>query len=598
MPPVANRTSTDGTSDNPNITWAAIFVDELARGGLKVVCIAPGSRSTPLALAFDAHPAIRVYLHLDERSAAFFALGMALAADTPVALVCTSGTAAANFYPAIVEARLSQVPLLVLTADRPPELRHSGANQTIDQVKLYGDQVLWFVDVALPQTDAPPVATRNLHTLAARALATANGLVKGPVHLNFPFRKPLEPELGDWRLEINPQSPSSKLQSPFTQFERGILLPTNDQLNQIADVLNQYERGFIVCGPRGPGGDFAAAVAGLSRRSGYPILADPLSGVRFGEHVADTAVIGGYETFLAGGGPDWDEPEVIVRFGALPTSRWLNAYLDRIDPAHHIHIRDNGVWADDSHRTSLFLQADPAATCRQLAQRIEQRHSSGWTEQVCATEAACWQAMSQAFEEGGYFDGAAVADVIDSLPPGARLFVGNSLPIRHLDQFGRPQTKPVHAFANRGASGIDGNISTGLGIGATNAGPLALVVGDITFYHDMNGLLAVKNLGINATIVLLNNNGGGIFHRLPVSQIEPPFTRLFITPHGLNFEPAARLYGLDYVRADDQETFYQAFTTSMSDTTPRLIEVRTDGRVDHQRRQEVVKFINESRSVL
>ena len=598
MPPVANRTSTDGTSDNPNITWAAIFVDELARGGLKVVCIAPGSRSTPLALAFDAHPAIRVYLHLDERSAAFFALGMALAADAPVALVCTSGTAAANFYPAIVEARLSQIPLLVLTADRPPELRHSGANQTIDQVKLYGDQVLWFVDVALPQTDAPAVAIRNLGTLAARALATANGLVKGPVHLNFPFRKPLEPEIGDWTLRPSSGQGLGIGDSPFTRFERGILRPANEQLDRLAAILSRYERGFIVCGPRCPGGDFAAAVAGLSRRSGYPILADPLSGVRFGEHVADTAVIGGYETFLAGGGPGWDEPEVVVRFGAVPTSRWLNAYLDRIDPAYRVHVRDNGVWADDSHRTGLFLQADAAATCRQLAQRIEQRHTSGWTEQVCATEAACWPAMSQALAEGSYFDGAAVADVVDSLPPGARLFVGNSLPIRHLDQFGRPQTKPVHAFANRGASGIDGNISTGLGIGAAGNGPLALVIGDITFYHDMNGLLAVKNLGINATIVLLNNNGGGIFHRLPVSQIEPPFTRLFITPHGLNFEPAAELYGLEYVCADDRESFHQAFAASMSDTRPRLIEVRTDGQSDHQRRQEVVKFVNESRRVL
>jgi len=371
-------------------------------------------------------------------------------------------------------------------------------------------------------------------------------------------------------------------------------LSTHEQLYRLAAILSRYERGFIVCGPRCPGGDFVAAVAGLSQRSGYPILADPLSGVRFGPHVRNTAVIGGYETFLAGGGPDWDEPEVIVRFGAVPTSRWLNAYLDQVNPAYRVHIRDNGIWADDSHRTSLFLQADAAATCRQLVPRIEQRHSSGWTEQICATEAACWRIMNQALSEGDYFDGAAVADVIDLLPPGARLFVGNSLPIRHLDHFGRPQAEPLHAFANRGASGIDGNISTGLGIGAGDDGPLALAVGDITFYHDMNGLLAVKNLGLNATIVLLNNNGGGIFHRLPVSQIEPPFTRLFITPHGLNFEPAARLYGLDYVRADDRESFHRAFTASMSDTTPRLIEVRTDAPIDHRRWQEVVKFVNDS----
>ncbi|HEX6385693.1 MAG TPA: thiamine pyrophosphate-dependent enzyme [Anaerolineae bacterium] len=371
------------------------------------------------------------------------------------------------------------------------------------------------------------------------------------------------------------------------------MLPTNEQLGRLADILNQHERGFIICGPRCPGGDFVAAVAELSRRSGYPILADPLSGVRFGLHLADTAILGGYETFLAGGSPGWNEPEVIVRFGVVPTSKWLNAYLDRIGPSHRIHIRDNGVWADDSHLTTLFLQADAAVTCSQLAQRIEPHNNSVWSERVRATEAACWQAMSQALEAGDYFDGAAMADVVDGLPPGAQMFVGNSLPVRHLDQFGRPQAKQLRAFANRGASGIDGNLSTGLGIGAASDGPLVLVVGDITFYHDMNGLLALKNLGISATIVLLNNNGGGIFHRLPVSQFEPAFTRLFVTPHGLDFEPAARLYGLDYVRADDGKAFRQAFAASVSSTTPKMIEVRTDGRTDHQRRQEVVKFVND-----
>ncbi len=198
---------------NPNLISSQIFVNALAQGGLQAVCIAPGSRSTPLTLAFTAHPDIEVYLHLDERSAAFFALGMALATEKPVALVCTSGSAAANFFPALVEATMSGVPLLLLTTDRPHELRHSGANQTIDQVKLYGDQVLWSVDMPIPQADAPAVALRNLHALATRALAVADGIVKGPVHVNFPFRKPLEPEGGEWRVESG-AIPVSTLHSP------------------------------------------------------------------------------------------------------------------------------------------------------------------------------------------------------------------------------------------------------------------------------------------------------------------------------------------------------------------------------------------------
>lgn len=230
-----------------NTLWAETFVDELARGGLQAVVIAPGSRSTPLTLAFAAHPAIRHYLHLDERSAAFFALGLALATTRPVALLCTSGTAGANYFPAIIEARMSQVPLLVLTSDRPPELRHSGANQTIDQVKLYGDQVLWGVDVALPEADAPAVALRNLRTLAARALATAAGLPPGPVHLNFPFRKPLEPAL--------PHTPAfAPAGPPHTRTLRGQLLPTPNQIAELAALINQHERGLIVCGPRCEGG--------------------------------------------------------------------------------------------------------------------------------------------------------------------------------------------------------------------------------------------------------------------------------------------------------------------------------------------------------
>jgi 2-succinyl-5-enolpyruvyl-6-hydroxy-3-cyclohexene-1-carboxylate synthase len=593
--------------DNPNTLLAEIFVAELAKSGLTAVCVAPGSRSTPLTLAFEAHPAITVYLHLDERSAGFFALGLALATDSPAALLCTSGTAAANFFPAVIEARQSQVPLLVLTADRPPELRHSGANQTIDQIKLFGDQVLWFVDVPLPTAETPGVVARHWRTLAARAYNHANGLVKGPVHLNFPFRKPLEPvqhssTFSSQGPEISNQ-PTVKEQgsgtdqwaleesvggAAFTRFARGVLQPTGAQLAAIGAVFDEYERGVIVCGPRCPGGDFPAAVAALSRQSGFPILADPVSGVRFGPHVADTAVSGGYDTFLAGSGPGWPEPDVVVRFGGVPTSNNLNGYLERAGTTRRIHIDASGQWADDSHRISSYLQSDPAVTCRMLAVRINKRPDSQWAAQVAATEKAYWQAVTGALAEE-FFDGAAVSTLVDLLPEAALLFAGNSLPIRHLDQFGRPSTKAIHAFANRGASGIDGNISTGLGLGAATDLPLVLLVGDITFYHDMNGLLATRQMrGSSLTIVLLNNGGGGIFHRLPVSRIEPPFTRLFITPHGLDFAAAARLYALDFVRVTAADTFRAAFRDSLTAPTPRIIEVKTDGRLDFERRRALM----------
>jgi 2-succinyl-5-enolpyruvyl-6-hydroxy-3-cyclohexene-1-carboxylate synthase len=614
---------------NPNTLFAEIFVDELARCGLTGVCIAPGSRSTPLTLAFEAHPAITVYLHLDERSAGFFALGLALAGDSPAAVLCTSGTAAANFFPAVIEARQSQLPLLVLTADRPPELRHSGANQTIDQIKLFGDQVLWFVDVPLPEPDPPAVVARHWRTLAARAYNRANGLVKGPVHLNFPFRKPLEP--GDQQSTVNSQQSTGSSQqstansqqstnirersssgsaelgagevmregegmvAPFTRFARGVLQPAPEQVAEMAALIEGQERGLIVCGPRCPGRDFPAALAVLSRQSGFPILADPVSGVRFGPHVADTAVLGGYDTYLAGDGPGWPQPEVIIRFGDVPTSNNLNGYLERMAPQQRLYVNESGRWADDSHRTTAYLQVDPAALCRALTATLAPQPNTAWRVQLQETEDACWQALAGGLA-GDFFDATAVAALVELLPADCLLFAGNSLPIRHLDQFGRPSTKAIRAFANRGASGIDGNISTALGLAATTDLPLVLIIGDITFYHDMNGLLAATRPPLATrrapiTIVLLNNGGGGIFHRLPVSAFEPPFTRLFITPHGLDFEAAARLYGFDFAQVTAADTFRDAFGDSLIAPGRRIIEVRTDSRRDFERRQALLAAI-------
>jgi 2-succinyl-5-enolpyruvyl-6-hydroxy-3-cyclohexene-1-carboxylate synthase len=616
---------------NPNILWAETFVNELALCGLRAVCIAPGSRSTPLTLAFDAHPAIEVYGHLDERSAGFFALGLAMATERPVALVCTSGTAAANFYPAIIEAHYSQVPLLVLTADRPPELRESGANQTIDQVKMYTNHVLWSVDVALPDADAPAVVLRYLQTLAARAYATTDGLVKGAVHLNFPFRAPLEPSrgewetgrLGDWEItntvgarqprketgqvettslaaaSSNSPNPPNDEQRPHTRILNGRMTPSATQVKELAEVIGQYERGLIVCGPEDrPFGEFATAVGELSRQAGYPILADPLSGVRFGSHVTNVPISGAYNFYLAQRATLPATPQIILRFGAVPTSKSLNSYLDNLaEPPLQIHVRANGRWADDTHRVATFLQADPAVTCYSLCELLNgqaAQRQSAWTTQVVSLETACWQALEQQ-QNGTFFDGTAVVDILAWLPPNTRLFAGNSLPVRHVDQFGRPTTKAIHPYGNRGASGIDGNVSTALGIAAADPdAPLVAIIGDITLYHDLNGLLALKQLGgRNVTIILLNNNGGGIFHRLPIAAFEPPFTRRFLTPHDLDFAPAAEMYSLHYHLVTNRAGLIQALDDGYGHG-PRLIELRTDSHEDYQQQRTLTAAVLET----
>jgi 2-succinyl-5-enolpyruvyl-6-hydroxy-3-cyclohexene-1-carboxylate synthase len=585
------------TVPNPSTLWAQIFVEELARAGLRHVCIAPGSRSTPLTTAFAGHPAMTVYSLLDERGASFFALGLALAEGQPAALVCTSGTAAANFHPAVIEAFYAQVPLLVLTTDRPPELRHSGANQTVDQVKLYGDHVRWFVDVGLPENEPADLTLRALRTLACRALAVAAGSPPGPVHLNFPFRKPLEPTpLAGARLE--PQAATSwqgrSDRQPFTRLSRGQLNPTPDQIELLAGSIRQARHGLIVCGPRCPGGDFPRAVTRLARLAGYPILADALSGLRFGPQtrLAEGLICGAYETYLQ---PDqlagWQPPELMVRIGAMPISANLGALLAQQSACRQIAIDGSGIWQDETHTLSHLVWADPAITCHRVAAQLEAAPPAArdehWPARFAQAEKKARQTFEQKLSET-FFEGALLAEVVDMLPPESLLVVASSLPVRHLDQFAGPQPKPLRVLANRGASGIDGTIATALGAAAVAGQPLVLVCGDVAFYHDLNSLLALRRCGVKATLVLINNNGGGIFQRLPMAQFDPPFTELFVTPHDLRFEPVARMFGAAYAAVDTLVDFRREFQRSITAQDSRLIEVLTDAVFHEKIRKEIM----------
>ncbi len=576
-------------SANVNTHWASIFVNELARGGLSTVCLAPGSRSTPLALAFAAQPAIRLYRHLDERSAGFFALGLALATGRPVALLCTSGTAAANFHPAIIEAYYAYVPLLVLTADRPPELRGSGANQTIDQIKMYGDHVRWSVDAPVPQADAPDVVLRHLRTLAARALAAAGGPPRGPVHVNLPFRKPLEPDAPTSAERSAGVPPAS---AAHTSISRGRLLPSDEQLAAVATLAGQH--GVILCGPGCPGGDFPAAVAALAARLGWPILADPLAGLRHGAPDDGRIVLGGYPLWLPALGQKRPRLEAVLRFGTLPTSAALSAWLDETAPPAHVHVRDDGQWADDLHLTHTLIQADPALFCDRLTAVLNGAPavSGEWAAFFQQVEKATWATVDQTLADMPLFDGGAIARALTTLPEEAVVFAGNSMPVRYIDAFDRPDTRDITVYGNRGASGIDGNVSTALGLAAATGRPVYAFLGDITFYHDMNGLLAVGQHSLsNVTFIVTNNDGGGIFRRLPIAHHDPPFTDLFLTPHGLTFGHAAALYGLEYTAVRDTAELEAALVGRQSPPAARLIEVITDGAADHDRHRAVLAAV-------
>ncbi|MGI8586180.1 MAG: 2-succinyl-5-enolpyruvyl-6-hydroxy-3-cyclohexene-1-carboxylic-acid synthase [Chloroflexia bacterium] len=564
---------------NPQAVLAAYigaFVDELALSGVRHVCICPGSRSAPLALLIARRADLRVWTHVDERSAGFFALGMAKALREPVALLCTSGTAAANFLPAVVEAHLGRVPLVVLTADRPHELRDNGAPQAIDQVRLYGSYAKWFADVAPP--DDSPEILRYIRAIAARAVATARLAPAGPVHLNFPLREPLVPA----RSHVV-EGPGARQAVAVTA---GTRVLAQDDTGRLSGRLHPEGRGVIICGPQ-DAPEFPAAVMSLAARLGWPVLADPLSGVRRGPHHSDL-VISAYDAFLRDPGfATCMAPEVVLRFGAMPTSKPLLLFLQAHTACRHIVVDDAPAWRDPAALASELVYANPTRLCAQLRSaecgvRSDANampnslhpnlYTRDWVEAERRTRAAIGGKLAGM---RGPFEGKVFAELGELLPMGATLFVGSSMPVRDLDTFLPGGEKALSCLSNRGANGIDGVVSSALGA-SIDGGPLVLVIGDLSFYHDMNGLLAAKQHRLRATIVLLNNDGGGIFSFLPQATETDEFEQLFGTPTGLDFRPAVEMYGGRFLRPPTWETFRAAVREGIAGDGLTVIELRTE----------------------
>ena len=558
------------------ITFAFVgaFVEELARAGVRNVCIAPGSRSTPLALMIARHPDLKIWLHLDERSTSFFALGMAKVSREPVAILCSSGTATANFFPAVVEARVGRVPLIVLTADRPPELRDVGAPQTIDQIRLYGAYPKWSVEVALPE--ASPDLLRYARTLAGRAAGTAAAEPAGPVHLNFPFRDPLVPMPFDALDQVASAVDAwsgRAASAPYVATTTAPRVLDDRDLDSLAGELTRARRGIIVCGPQFDPA-LAEPVARLGHALGFPVLADPLSLVRCGPHPRD-AVIDSYDAFLRDARAcERLRPDLVLRFGALPTSKPVLLYLQRFPEARHIVL--GAGWEDPTLLAARMIDVDPARTCRALLERFAPRESA-WLETWLRVDRTTRGAITEQLDAiAEPFEGRVFAELADLLPDGATLWASSSMPVRDLDTFFPASELNIRFFSNRGANGIDGVISSALGASTVCAGPLLLAIGDIAFYHDMNGLLAAKLHPLDATIVLLNNDGGGIFSFLPQAAHPEHFEALFGTPHGLDFRPVAEMYGARYRLTNGVADFRSAIGAALHEPGLKIVEVRTE----------------------
>jgi 2-succinyl-5-enolpyruvyl-6-hydroxy-3-cyclohexene-1-carboxylate synthase len=587
---MSSISTTTSDPQNPTYAYVGALVDELARSGLSHVVICPGSRSTPLALTFATSPVIRVWMHVDERSAAFFALGMAKRLGQPVALLCTSGTAAANFFPAIVEAHLAHVPLLVLTADRPHELRDCGAPQTIDQNRLYGTHVKWFAETALPE--ATNEALRYIRTIADRAISLTQTVPVGPVHLNMPFREPLTPapipgqplvslaarDLLAWqgRPDNQPYIEVSKAWHKHTSSESAVW--------KLAEEIKTCPHGLIIVGPQ-TDPELVTPLLELAYQTSYPILADPLSQLR-GCHDEHDIVISSYDAFLRiERFCAYYKPQLVLRFGSMPTSKPVLLYLQRYPTCPQVVIDGQDGWEEPTQLATQMIYGDPATFCHQLCSALAQqspsisKHITQWATIWQATDQATRQAISTAINDfSALFEGRIFPELASSLPVGTLLYVGNSMPIRDMDTFFWPQKRPVRCLGNRGANGIDGVISSALGASAAGnpQEPIVLVIGDLSFFHDLNGLLAARLHHLNLTIVLVNNNGGGIFSFLPQAIYPEHFEQVFGTPTDLDFRPVVEMYGGTFQRILNWDTFRLALKNGLTSGGLHVIEIPTE----------------------
>ena len=590
------------------------FVEELVAAGVRDAIVCPGSRSTPLALALRTAPGLRVWVILDERSAGFFALGLARTDRRPVVLLSTSGTAAVEFAPAITEAALARVPLVVLTADRPAELRDRGAPQTVDQDHLFGRFAKWFSE--LPPFDGVAETTAHVRWVAGRAVATAVAGPAGPVHLNVPFREPLLPD--------GPLAPSdeaaaraahaARRSAPFTDVVAGRRSLDAAAVEALADRIDGAERGLILAGPDDDPG-LPEALAVLAAATGFPILADPLSGLRAGRHDRASVIVRADQLTRPGSWSTAHRPDLVIRTGAMPTSKAVLEFLVASAPDLLVLDSDAG-WREAALLPATFVHADAATSAVALAGAIRSRRSAAASGRSRASGrtrgtgswAAAWMAADQvasaAMERwlaglAEPFEGSPFPILADLLPDGAVLWAGNSMPVRDLDGWFGSVDRSIAVRSNRGANGIDGVVSTALGSAAVAAGPVALVVGDVSFLHDLNALVAARLDGLSATIVLVNNDGGGIFSFLPQAQpaaavpgtgLPEHYEELFGTPHGIDVGPIVTALGGEH-RLLAPTDLRDAIADSIGRSGVRVLELRTDRARNVELHREVAGVV-------
>ncbi len=563
--------------------WSRLLFGTLARAGLRDVVVSPGSRSTPFTWAALHSDGLRCHSIPDERSAAFFALGQARVSGRPSAVICTSGSAAAHFFPAVVEASLARIPLLVLSADRPFELMQCGAAQAMDQTKLYGGFVRQFFELGQP--DPSPGALDALERMLVQAFALALGPEAGPVHLNARARKPLEPWQASTPEEQDlERAVSERLSRPIARIFHAPPAVSESGLEALSEHCGSAESGLIVCGP------LPTRVASeldplfeLARRTGFPLCVETASQARtssLAERHLGVTRLGAFDAIFATGQP---EPAFVLQVGAPPTAgsfeRW--ALQSRATRA----VLAGPGFLDPSNRASLVIQADPLAALAALNARLAaapglpRESRARFAEGLARRESAYWRAAEAvlAAPSSALGEAQAARTIVEAMPEGALLGLGNSLAIRSVDAFVPPSTRALRVWSQRGVNGIDGLVSGAAGAAHSAAVPSLLLLGDVSLLHDLTGMFAARQVATPLVIAVIDNAGGRIFEDLPIRarwEERPELARFWLTPPEVDFEHAARAFGLRYDAADDVASLRRALSDGLASRTPTLVHAR------------------------
>ncbi len=599
-----------GGTGEANALCAASLFRALAAEGVRWVVASPGSRSTPLVLAAQDCAGLDLRIVTDERSAGFFAIGLARASSSPVAVVCTSGTAVANYMPSVAEADLSRAPVIYISADRPPEARDFGAAQTIRQPGLLGPHTRWSFELPVPEAGASLVD--HFAAVGARAVAISTAAHAGPVHLNAPFREPLLPTSGDTAsadCADDAESPRSA-RTPSVHSANPRLDPTD--LAELGAALAREERGLIVCGPASGGistTDDAEAIFSLARELGWPLRADPLSGLRYGTHGSDGLIVDAYDVLLRSEAfAARFAASTTLRFGALPTSKPLQRYMAS-GGGRHLLVASPGTWPDPDHLADEILIAETADAAAALEAAVvtarartdsaalnAQDWAVAWAEASTTVRRAIESELDRDCEGEGaaagtiLFEGILPREIVAALPGDGVCWVGNSMPVRDLDTFTGCVDKPLRVAANRGANGIDGVLSSALGACLATAAPAIAYLGDLSFLHDLGGLQIASRHRIPLLMIVPDNDGGGIFNYLPQSELGESFERLFATPHGLDVAAAGASANLRRETVGSRAQLAEAIARWRQNPAAQIIVVPTDREANVKRSREIVRI--------